>query len=79
MEKQEKLLSIKMAEGRTIISEIITIAPPPLLGDISNVELASAFGADILLLNMYDVNNPRIEGGLPIEENHKTIETVKKI
>ncbi len=61
MNKEEKLTSIKAGEGRTIISEIICVAPP-LLWDVSNVELAAAFGADILLLNMYDVNNPKIEG-----------------
>lgn len=61
MSKNDKLKSIKIAEGRTISSEVITVAPP-LLTDISNVELASSFGADIILLNVYNVNEPEIKG-----------------
>ncbi len=77
MNKKEKLLSITSGEGRTVVSEVISIAPP-LLWDVSNVELASAFGADIILLNVYDVNNPKIEG-LPIIEDMSPIEVVKKL
>src|SRR5699024_706891 len=77
MNKKEKLLSIKSGEGRTVVSEVISIAPP-LLWDVSNVELASAFGADIILLNVYDVNNPKIEG-LPIIEDMSPVEVVKKL
>lgn len=77
MNKEEKLLSIKSAEGRTIVSEIITIAPP-LLWDVSNVELASAFGADIILLNLYDVNHPKI-AGLPVDEGEGVISEVKRL
>lgn len=77
MTKEEKLLSIKSAEGRTIVSEIITVAPP-ILYDISNVELASAFGADILLLNFYDVNQPKVLGLPPCEEN-EVIREVKRL
>jgi hypothetical protein len=77
MKKEEKLLSIKTGEGRTIVSEIISIAPPLLL-DVSNVELASAFGADILLLNVYDVDNPKVEG-VPVKKAEKVIEKIKDL
>ncbi|CCQ95861.1 conserved hypothetical protein [[Clostridium] ultunense Esp] len=77
MNKEEKLLSIKAGEGRTVISEIICVAPP-LLWDVSNVELASAFGSDMLLLNIYDVDNPIIKG-IPAEDPSKIIESVKKL
>ena len=77
MNKEEKLLSIKAGEGRTVVSEIICVAPP-LLWDVSNIELASAFGADILLLNMYDVDNPKIEG-IPYKDSSKLIENVKRL
>lgn len=77
MDKEEKLLSIKTGEGRTIISEIISIAPP-LLWDISNVELAAAFGADILLLNVYNVNNPEVKG-IIVEDNKNTIHEIKRL
>lgn len=76
MNKADKLISIKSGEGRTLVSEIISVATP-LLWDVSNVELAAAFGADILLLNVYDVNNPRIKG-IPIIKDNSPIEVVKK-
>ncbi|SCG82809.1 hypothetical protein DW1_1236 [Proteiniborus sp. DW1] len=77
MTKEEKLLSIKAAEGRTVLSEVITIAPP-ILYDVSNVELASAFGADMLLLNSYDVNKPKVIG-LPINEGEEVIREIKRL
>lgn len=54
--KEELLESIKLSEGRTIISEVI--GEESLLRDVSNAEVAAAFGADILLLNLFDVDNP---------------------
>lgn len=77
MTKEEKLLSIKSAEGRTIVSEIIAIAPP-LLSDVSNVELASAFGADIILLNFYDVNHPKV-AGFSTDEEEDVISGIKRL
>jgi len=77
MNKYQKLESIVAAEGRTIVSETIGCISPVLL-DISNVELAAAFGADIILLNMYDVNNPLVLG-LPINESDSLIKRIKEI
>lgn len=58
---KDLLNSIKSCEGRAFVSEII--APlPAVLGDISNPELAAAFGADIILLNMFDLEKPFIFG-----------------
>lgn len=77
MTKAQKLQSIKAAEGRTMVSEVITIAPP-ILNNISNVELASAFGADMLILNFYDVNNP-VFNGLPIDKGEDVIKECKRL
>ncbi len=77
MNKSQKLTSIKLGEGRTVVSEIICVAPP-LLWDVSNVELAAAFGADIILLNLFDVENPKIEG-IPSINSKKVIEYVKEL
>jgi hypothetical protein len=49
------------SEGRVVAAEVVVTAPPMVDG-ISNVELAAAFGADIVLLNMVDVLNFRVEG-----------------
>lgn len=57
----EKLESIKMSEGRVLMCENIG-SFQPILGDISNAELATAFGADILLFNMYDCEKNEIQG-----------------
>ena len=58
---KELLQSIEASEGRTIISEVVCPVQP-LYPEISNPELVAAFGADLLLLNMFDVNKPNIKG-----------------
>jgi len=74
----ENLLeSIRLAEGRTMVSEIIC-PMIPLLYDISNVELAAAFGADILLLNLYDVNQPNIYG-IECKNDESPIQATKRL
>ena len=65
MSKAELLSSICAAEGRTLACETIGCFTP-LLGDISNAELVSSLGADILLLNIFDVDAPHVEGIPPI-------------
>jgi len=52
--KEELLESILLSEGRTILSEVI--GEGSLFRDVSNAEMAAAFGADILLLNFFDFN-----------------------
>lgn len=61
MTKDEILESISSAEGRTIVSEVICGAPAIYPG-VSNAELSCAFGSDILLLNLFDVDNPYFIG-----------------
>jgi len=65
--------AIRLSEGRTLVAEVVVTAPP-LVDGISNAELAAAFGADILLLNFYDITNPTI-CGLP-EGNARTVKTL---
>ncbi len=62
--------SIRTSEGRVVMSEVIAIAPP-LIDKASNVELAAAFGADMVLMNLYDVNAPQIMG-MPSKNEPKT-------
>jgi len=50
----------------------------PMLGDITNAEFAAAMGADILLLNLFDVQNPRILG-LPKTEPKNVIRKLKEL
>lgn len=58
---KEILESIKKSEGRVLITETIGKFTP-VLGDISNMELATAMGADIILVNLYDCIENKIQG-----------------
>lgn len=58
------LRSIRTAAGRVIVCEVICPAMP-LLYDVTNAELAASMGADIILLNLYDVQSPAVFGVTP--------------
>ena len=77
MNKDDLLYAIRSCEGRTLVSETICTAAP-LLEDVTNAELAAAMGADILLLNLFDVNGPKING-LPKCKPEDTIKLLKKL
>ena len=77
MSPKELLEAIVASEGRTIACETIG-AITPMLGDITNAEFAAAMGADILLLNMFDVQNPVIFG-LPKTEPEEVIRKLKEL
>ena len=59
MTKQELLYAMGSAEGRTIACETVGVYMP-MLGDITNAEFVASMGADILLLNLFDVQKPVI-------------------
>lgn len=65
MTKSELIESIAASEGRIVVCETIG-AVPQMLGDITNAEFAASMGADIILLNIFDVNNP-VMHGLPTD------------
>jgi len=69
MSAKELLESIAASEGRVIACETIG-SFMPMLGDITNAEFVSAMGADILLLNLFDVNKPVINGLPKVEPQH---------
>ena len=77
MSRDELLAAIAGSEGRTIACETIG-AIMPMLGDITNAEFAAAMGADILLLNMFDVQKPHIQG-LPKTEPGLVIRKLKEL
>lgn len=53
--------SIRASEGRVVMSENVA-QRESFVGDITNAEIARAFGADLILLNGLDVLNPEIFG-----------------
>lgn len=77
MSPRELLDAIAASEGRTIACETIG-ALQPMLGDITNAEFAAAMGADILLLNIFDTQNPVIRG-LPKTAPEDTIRKLKSL
>lgn len=73
LSKEELKLSIKASEGRVIVSE--NVAPrESFIGDITNAEMARAFGADLILLNGVDVFEPVIFG-----LEHTSLDFVEKL
>ncbi|KAF1302121.1 haloacid dehalogenase-like hydrolase [Enterococcus saccharolyticus] len=61
MNREEMFESIKASEGRVIVSENVCVAAPAS-DSTTNAELAAAFGADMLLLNLFDCFNPVVVG-----------------
>ena len=75
--KADLLSSIQKSEGRVIACETIGTVPP-LLGNVTNAEFAASMGADILLLNLFDVQHPVVQG-LPETPPEETIRLLKKL
>ena len=75
--REELLYAMASAEGRTIACETIC-SIQPMLGDITNAEFVAAMGADILLLNMFDVQKPHING-LPKTEPENVIHKLREL
>lgn len=71
------LESIGKSEGRVIACETIGTVQPMLV-DVTNAEFVSAMGADLLLLNMFDVQNPCIRG-LPDGKPEDTVRLLKQL
>lgn len=77
MNGQELKQSIRASEGRTIVSEVIG-SFTPYYPSVTNAELASVFGADMILLNFFDVFRPSMEG-LPETKPDDIVRTLKKL
>jgi len=74
---KELLEAIAGSEGRVLAGECIGITQP-LLTDITNAEVVASMGADILLLNMFDVKQPLIRA-LPEVAPMETVREVKRL
>ena len=76
MSGQDLKNAIKASEGRTVLSENNVVGRKSVAGDVTNSELARAFGADLILLNGLDVFNPYIDA---LPESDEPIKFVKKL
>lgn len=61
MQPEDFKQSILASEGRTILGEMVVTAAP-LLEGVTNAEVMAAFGADLILLNEFDVFEKEIVG-----------------
>ena len=77
LSKEDIITAIAGSEGRVLASETIGMTVP-LLTDVTNAEFAASMGADMILLNMFDVWNPRIFA-LPEVEAAETVREVKRL
>lgn len=77
MTKEELLHAVAAGEGRTIACETIG-SIMPMLGDVTNAEFVAAMGADIILLNLFDVQKPFI-AGLPKTEPENVVAKLKEL
>lgn len=75
--KQELLTSIADSEGRTLAAETIGTVTPMLV-DITNAEFVTSLGADLIMLNIFDVNEPVIQG-LPQVPPEEVVHEVKRL
>lgn len=69
--------AIEASEGRVMLSEVIC-STRPYYPELSNAEYAAAFGADLILLNVFNVEHPKIEG-LSAEHPQRVIKNLKKL
>lgn len=61
LDREGLIEAIAGSEGRTIACETIGMVQPMLI-DITNAEFAASQGADLILLNMLDLQKPEING-----------------
>lgn len=78
MTKSELIYAIKASEGRVLLSESIAPIQPMLFG-LTNAEIAASQGADLILINMFDTENPIIQGLPEGTDPQQSIATLKKL
>jgi len=61
MSSKDLIESVRAAEGRAFVAEVVVMTSPPVDG-VSSPEIAAAFGADMIVLNMYNVEKPMVMG-----------------
>ena len=76
MNRSELLSGIRASEGRVIVSELVS--PSFLCEGVSNAEMAAAFGADLLLLNVYDLDSPFF-ANVPVNSGESIVAAIKRL
>lgn len=76
MNKSEIIDSIKASEGRVILTELTLIHQNPMVSGITDAEVKSGMGSDLLLYNKMDVFDPKIPG---IDDCENPISKIKRM
>lgn len=76
MNGDELKQSIKTSEGRTVLSENVVIQPA--IDGLTMSEIAASFGADLILLNLFDVFVPKVRG-LDVKDAQDTVKRLKEL
>ena len=74
---RQLLQAISLCEGRILAGECVC-STAPLLNDITNAEVVASMSADILILNVFDVDEPYV-AALPECGKEDTIRMLKKL
>jgi len=75
--RDQILASIRASEGRVMAAEVIASAMAAVQ-DVSNPEVAAAMGADLIVLNMLDVTQPKVDA-IPAPAPVDVIRSVKAL
>lgn len=75
MTAEELKQSIKASDGRVVLSENV-VTRTPVIPDITNAELARAFGADLILLNGLDAFDPKV---VNVDEDKQVINELRRL
>lgn len=75
MTASELKQSIKASDGRIVLSENV-VTRTPVIPDITNAELARAYGADLILLNGLDAFDPKV---VNVDEDKHVIKELRRL
>jgi hypothetical protein len=76
-DRREVLAAIRGSEGRTLAAEVIAPAMAAVY-DVSNPELAASMGADIVILNLLDVQQPAVSA-IDVADAADVVHQVKRL
>src|SRR5687767_1306192 len=75
--RHDLLAAIRGSEGRTLAAEVITPAMAAVY-DVSNPELAASMGADLVVLNLLDLQRPAVSA-VDVADPADVVREVKRL
>lgn len=78
LRREEILHGIRISGGK-VLASMVNGNVSSYAGDLTNAELCAASGAEILILDQFDAENPFIEGLPAVKQPMDTIRMVKKL